>query len=95
MGWVVNATTGLFYTWERNPVPIYKRMGTPQGSSEQMRKILPPTGLDPRTVENVARPYTDWVITALSVRYRLNFRCYLNDFQVSNCKAPFQHYFSI
>ena len=85
MGRVVNATTGLFYPRERNPAPIYRRMGRPQGSFQQMRKILPPTGYDPRTVQHVARPYTDWAITALSVRYQLNFRCYLNDIQVSNC----------
>ena len=32
--------------------PLYRRLGGPQGRSGQVRKISPPPGLDPRTVQN-------------------------------------------
>ena len=39
----------------KNPVPIvYRRLGGPQGRSGQVRKISPPPGFDPRTVQPVA-----------------------------------------
>ena len=38
--------------------PLYRRMGRPQGRSEQVRKILPPPGFNPRTVQPVASRYT-------------------------------------
>ena len=38
--------------------PLYRRLGGPQGWSEQVRKITPPLGFDPRTVQAVARRYT-------------------------------------
>ena len=41
--------------------PLYRRLGGPQGGS---RKISPPLGFDPRTVEPVASRYTDWAIPA-------------------------------
>ena len=34
--------------------PLYKRLGGPQGRSGQVRKISPPPGFDPRTVQTVA-----------------------------------------
>jgi hypothetical protein len=39
--------------------PLYRRLGTPQGRSGQVRKISPPPGFDPRTVQPVASRYTD------------------------------------
>jgi hypothetical protein len=42
--------------------PLYRRLGGPQGRSVRMRKISPPLGLDPRTVQPVASRYTDWAI---------------------------------
>jgi hypothetical protein len=44
--------------------PLYRRLGGPQGRSGQVRKISPPTGFDPRTVQPVASRYTDWAIPA-------------------------------
>ena len=32
---------------------LYRRLGGPQGRSERVRKILPPPGFDPRTVQPV------------------------------------------
>ena len=40
--------------------PLYRRLGGPQGRSGQVRKISPPPGFDPRTVQPVASRYTDW-----------------------------------
>jgi hypothetical protein len=40
--------------------PMYRRLGGPEGRSGQVRKISPPPGFDPRTVQHVASRYTDW-----------------------------------
>ena len=42
--------------------PLYRRLGGPQGRSGQVRKISPPPGFDPRTVQPVASRYTDYAI---------------------------------
>jgi hypothetical protein len=38
--------------------PLYRRLGGPQQQSGQVRKISPPPGFDPRTVQLVASHYT-------------------------------------
>jgi hypothetical protein len=38
----------------------YRRLGGPQGRSGQVRKISPPPGFNPRTVQPVASRYTDY-----------------------------------
>jgi len=48
----------------KEPVHILQEAGGPQSRSEQVRKISPPPGFDPRTVQPVASRYTDWAITA-------------------------------
>jgi hypothetical protein len=40
--------------------PLYRRLGGPQGRSGQVRKISPPPGFDPRTVQPVVSRYTNW-----------------------------------
>ena len=45
--------------------PLYRRLGWPQGRSGRVRKISPPPGFDPRTVQPVASRYTDCAIPAL------------------------------
>jgi hypothetical protein len=35
--------------------PLYRRLGGPQGRAGRVRKISPPPGFDPRTVQRVAR----------------------------------------
>jgi len=44
--------------------PLYRRLGGPQVRSGLVWKILSPPGFDPRTVQPVARSYTDWAIPA-------------------------------
>ena len=41
---------------------LYRRLGGSHGRSGQVRKISPPPGFDPRTVQPVASHYTDWAI---------------------------------
>ena len=40
--------------------PLYSRLGGPQGRSGEVRKISPPPGFDPRTVQPVASRYADY-----------------------------------
>jgi len=44
--------------------PMYRRLGGPQGQFGWVRKILPPPGFDPRTVQPVASRYTDKAVLA-------------------------------
>ena len=48
----------------RTRYPLYRRLGGPQGRSGRARKISPPPGFDPRTIQPVASRYTDWAIAA-------------------------------
>jgi len=43
---------------------LYRRLVGPQGRYGQVRKISPPPGLDPRTVQPVAVRYTDYAVPA-------------------------------
>jgi hypothetical protein len=47
------------FTPGKDPVPIVKEVGWAPGRAGRMRKISPPPGFDPRTVQTVASPYTD------------------------------------
>ena len=40
--------------------PLYRRLGGPQGRSGQVRKISPPPGFYPRTVQSAASRYNDY-----------------------------------
>ena len=42
--------------------PMYRRLGGPQGRSGQVRKISPPPGFDPWTVQPVANRFVTWLI---------------------------------
>ena len=46
------------YPWERPGTHCNRRLGGPQGRSGQVRKISPPPGFDPRTVQHVGSRYT-------------------------------------
>jgi hypothetical protein len=49
---------------KRPRYPLYRRLGGPQGRSERVRKILPPPGFDPQTVQPVASRYTNYATPA-------------------------------
>ena len=53
--------------------PLYRRLGGAQGRSGQVRKISPPPGFDPRTVQPVASRYTDWANRPTNVYEVLKF----------------------
>jgi hypothetical protein len=44
--------------------PLYKRLDGPRGQSRWVRKILPPLGLDPQTLQPIASHYIDCAIPA-------------------------------
>ena len=50
-----------------DPVPIYRRLGVPQGRSGRMRKISPSPGFYSQTVQPVASCCTDYAILAHKV----------------------------
>ena len=53
------------YSW-------YRRLGGPQDRSWRARKISPPPGFNPRTVEPVASRHTDWAFPA---HYKCTAEC--------------------
>ena len=57
MGWVVNATPRPLYPPGKTRYPLCRRLGRPQARSGLLRKISPPPGFDPRTVQPVASRY--------------------------------------
>ena len=64
-GWGVSVTPQLLFTpWGKTRYPFYRRLGGPQGRSGQVRKISPPPGPKPQTVQPIASHYTDWAIPA-------------------------------
>ena len=52
------------FTPEKDPVPLYRKLGGPQGRCGQVWNISPLPGFDPRTVQRVASRYTDCAIPA-------------------------------
>ena len=40
--------------------PLHRRLGVPQGRSGQVRKISPPPGFDPRTIQPIVSRCTDY-----------------------------------
>ena len=50
---------GCFTHRKETRYPLYRRSGGPQGRSGRVRKISPPPGFDPRTVQPVASRCTD------------------------------------
>jgi hypothetical protein len=71
---MVNAMPRLLYPLGKTQYPFYRRLGGPQGKSRWVQKISPPThplGFDPRTVQPVACPYTNYIILAHVIGIRL------------------------
>ena len=55
-----NHALAALYPRGKTPYPLYRRLGGPQGRSGQVRKISPPPGFDPQTVQPVASHITDY-----------------------------------
>jgi hypothetical protein len=73
MGWLA-PRPGRFTPGKETRYPLYRRLGGPQVRSGRLRKISPPPGFDPRTVQPVASHYTDCAIPARSRQYVLAAR---------------------
>ena len=58
--WGVSITPQPLFTPGKTRCPLYRRLGGPQVRSGQLRKLSPPPGFDPRTIQPVASGYTDW-----------------------------------
>ena len=67
---VVSVTPRPLFTPGKTRYPLYRRLGGPHGRSGQVRKISPPTGFDPRTVQPVASRYTDYATRPTMSRER-------------------------
>jgi len=68
-GWVVSVTPRPLFTPGKTRYTLYRSLGGLQGRSGRVRKISPPPGFDPRTVQPVTRPYADWA-TGPAFTYR-------------------------
>jgi len=55
-----------FAPWKETRYTVCRRLGGSPGRSGRVRKISPPRGFDPRTVQLVASGYTDRVICGLT-----------------------------
>jgi hypothetical protein len=58
-GWVVSTHAPAALPPGKTRYPLYRRLGGPQSRSGRVRKISPPPGFDPQTVQPVASRYTD------------------------------------
>ena len=67
--WGVNVRFRPLFTPRKTRYALYRRLGGPQGRSGQVRKISPPPGFDPLTVQPVASRYTDWAIGPIQKQY--------------------------
>jgi hypothetical protein len=52
---------GRFTPGKETRYPLYRRLGGPQGRSGRVRKVSPPPGFDPQTLQPVASRYTDYI----------------------------------
>jgi len=71
--------------------PLYRRLGEPQSWSGQVRKISPPPGFDPRTVQPVASHYTDWATRPVYRKCKYYFQNLADDFGINlwGCTLPY------
>jgi hypothetical protein len=67
------------FTPGKDPVPIVQEGVWPQDRSGCVRKISPPPGFDPRTVQPVVSRYTDWATRPINNNLlRLNVDAFLS-----------------
>jgi hypothetical protein len=49
---------------EKTRYPLYRTLGGTQSRSGKVRKISPPPGFNPQSIQPLARRYTDYAILA-------------------------------
>jgi len=64
---------GRYFPPGKTRYTLNRRLGGSQGRSGQVRKISPPPGFDPRTVQPVASRYTDWATRPTSSNIRCSY----------------------
>jgi len=62
---------GRFLPLGKTRYPLYRRLGGPQGQFGQVRKISPPLGFNPQTVQPIASRYTDYATRPTSITNNL------------------------
>jgi hypothetical protein len=80
--WGISVTPGRSLPPGKTRYPLCKRLGGPQSRSGQVRKISPPTLLDPRTVQPVASRCT---------RQRYPVYTMIKTKESLNCLVHFSH----
>ena len=73
MRWGLSVMPRPLFTPGKTRYPLYRRLGGPQGRTGQVRKISPPPGFDPRTVQPIASRYTDWVTRYTVFKYSTHY----------------------
>jgi hypothetical protein len=68
-GWST-PSPGRFTPGTEARYPLYRRLGGLHGRSEQVRKISPRPGFDPRTVQPVASRHTTEIFRAHNIHWR-------------------------
>ena len=66
----VSVTPRPLFTPGKDPIPIDRSMGRPQGRYGQVQKISMPPGFDPRIAQPVASRYTVYATRPTSKTYR-------------------------
>ena len=61
-GVMLKATPRLLYPRGMTRYPLYRRLGESQGQYGRVRRISPPPGFDPRTVQPVTSRYADCAV---------------------------------
>jgi hypothetical protein len=75
---------GRFTPAKKIPYPLYRRLSGPQDRSARVRKVSPPSGFDPLTVQLVASRCTGYAIP-VGCNYRAKNSCFC---QESNSGHP-------
>jgi hypothetical protein len=74
---VVNATPWPNTPGKETQYLVYRRLGGPQGQSEQVQKTLPSPGFDVQTVQPVAARYIDYAILANTLKCMIHSNYYM------------------
>jgi len=84
-GCVASATPPPLYPGERDSLPIVRRLSGFWDRAGRVRKISPALGFESRTVQPLARRYTDWAIPLVPVRVNILLTYPLLNWDLPSC----------